>query len=116
MIIQGLTIDIHFGRMDTAEEEARVKRLYHQLEQIRRDWANIQPAPSFKITCDKLGQVHVKLNERLLSYLLIRFGTIDDVGIPDVTSDDPPTWFMALMGNEPYEHLLPPEGAVIGPR
>lgn len=112
---QALTIDVIHGRMDTPEEEERLKRLHSQLKYVAEETNYLHPAPEFKIIKDQYGQVHVKMNERMLSYILIRFGDKDDIGIEEVNLSEPPPWFMALMGNEPYEHLLPPEGAVITP-
>lgn len=110
---QPITIDIWYGYMPEEADKARIKRLYEQLKTIERDESYIHPAPAFKITQDKSGAVHVKVNERMLQYLFTRFSELEQPKLQTVNPVDPPDWFMALMGNEPYEHLLPPEGAVI---
>lgn len=112
---QALTIKVQHGRMDTPDQEERLKRLHSQLKYIAQEGGHIDPAPEYKITLDKTGNVYVSLNERMLSYMLIKFGEAEDIGLEAVDLNEPPAWFMALMGNEPYEHLLPPEGAVINP-
>lgn len=99
---QDMNIDVIHGRMDTPEEEERLRRLHRQLEIIVNTWSYISPAPDFKITKDRHGQVHVKMNERMLSYLLVRFGEVEAI-VDAIKPEDPPEWFMKLMGGEEYE-------------
>lgn len=88
-------VRIHFGRMDTPDQEARAKRLHGYLSDLVKHWDFIRPAAKFKMIQDQYGQVQVLMDDRMLTYILMRFAEYepDEVIIPE---GQPPEWFMLL--------------------
>ena len=94
--------DIVFGTMRTPEEEAAVKALYKRLEKIKENWMIMVPAPEFRMTQDKFGQVHIMVNHRMMSYILMAFAKLPDEQLIMPSGTPMPDWFDALMSGQPY--------------
>lgn len=88
--------DICIGKSSKAE----VKRLATQLGRIQKQFEDIAPAMEYRFTLDRYQQIHVKLNERALMYILYRLSEIKTPELKRPQEPDPPQWFMDLLSGK----------------
>lgn len=99
-------IRIFFGRVDRPKDKARAKKLHGYLSMVVKDFEMISPVPKFAMIEDQYGQIQVKMNERMMMYLLYRFTDFEEDEVLATVGDGPPDWFMHALGgtSDSYRH------------